>query len=158
MGINHRKTLQEVAGRLKELREHLNYSRKEMAARLGVTRNGYTKNENGDTLPGIPSLRRLSRDLDISMDWLLFNRGPMYFPEKLPEEPEPPKEEIKEEPPEKEEENKAPRIEEIMPDVRELLDHMEKDPLFRHKVLLDFYTYKKETEKAEESPITESDS
>lgn len=45
-----------------------------------------------------------------------------------------------------------------MPDVRELLDHMEKAPLFRRKVLLDFYTYKKENEKAEESPVTESDS
>ena len=29
-----------------------------------------------------------------------------------------------------------------MPDVRELLEHMEKDPVLRHLVLPDFYEYK----------------
>jgi hypothetical protein len=30
-----------------------------------------------------------------------------------------------------------------IPDVRELLDDMEKDPLLRHKILLHYYEYKK---------------
>ncbi len=147
MRTDNRKTVQEVGARLKELRGRLNYSRNEIANRLGITANAFGKNENGNTLPGIPTLRRLSGDLNVSMDWLFFNRGPMVYHEKLSE-----KEAFSEK------EKKAPRIEEVMPDVRELLDHMEKDPLLRHKVLLDFYKYKKENEKPEEPPVTESDS
>jgi len=147
MRTDNRKTAQEVGARLKELRGCLNYSRNEIANRLGITANAFGKNENGNTLPGIPTLRRLSGDLNVSMDWLFFNRGPMVYHEKLSEEEA-----------FSEEEKKAPRIEEVMPDVRELLDHMDKDPLLRHKVLLDFYKYKKENEKPEEPTATESDS
>ncbi|MCP5053697.1 MAG: hypothetical protein GY940_41410 [bacterium] len=33
-------------------------------------------------------------------------------------------------------------LDEVMPDVRELLEHMAKDPKLRHRLLLDFYDYK----------------
>jgi transcriptional regulator with XRE-family HTH domain len=149
--INIKRNHQDSGNKLKKLRKLLNLSRKEMAARLGLTRSGYTRNENGDTFPGKSTLRRLSKDFDISMDWLFFDRGPMYFQEKLPEEKEPPVKE-QEEPPREEEEKRTPRIEEVMPDVRELLDHMEQDPLLRYEMLLTFYKYKKETQKPVESP------
>jgi len=133
MAIHEKNALREIGSRLKELRKHLNYSRDRMASFLGVTPNGYGKNECGETLPGIPSLRRLSEELHISMDWLMFNRGSMYFQEI------PPEIEIKEE--------EKSGLEKTMPDIRELLDYMEQDLQFRYEVLAFFYKYKKEAAK-----------
>jgi len=138
MAIYEKKTLRAVGERLKQLREHLDYSRQKMGALLDLTANGYGKNENGETFLSIASLRGLSKDLNVSMDWLLFNRGSMFFPEQTAEEKEPVKME----------EEKAPGIKDSMPDVRQLLDYMEQDSLFRHEVLVYFFKHKKENEPA----------
>lgn len=130
MARNDRKTVQEIGNRLKDLREHLKFSRQEFALRLGIAMNGYSKNEMGMNLPGMPTLKRLAKDFNISMDWLFFNRGNMFFQEKLPEVT-------------KVEEKKIPPLEETEPDVRELFEFMRKDPLLRHEVLVYFYRYKK---------------
>jgi hypothetical protein len=61
------------------------------------------------------------------MDRLFFNRGQMFFREQQAEG-------IKE---------KAAGIENLIPDVRELLDYMDQDSLFRHEVLVYFYKYRK---------------
>jgi len=53
-----------------------------MAAHFGITKNGYERNERGETLPGIDTLNRLSKNFDISMDWFLFNKGPMDYKPK----------------------------------------------------------------------------
>jgi transcriptional regulator with XRE-family HTH domain len=129
MAIHEKNTLREIGTRLKELRKHLDYSRNRMAVFLEITPNGYGKNECGETFPGLPSLRRLSEELRISMDWLIFNRGSMYFQESQPEI------KIKEE--------KKPGLEET-PEVRELLEYMEQEPQFKYEVLANFYKYKKE--------------
>ncbi|MCP5054447.1 MAG: helix-turn-helix transcriptional regulator [bacterium] len=73
--------LREVGSRLKLLRKQLGYDQDQMGSRLGVTRSGYFKNENGRAFPGIDTMHRLKTDLDISMDWLIFGRGPMHYTE-----------------------------------------------------------------------------
>lgn len=118
--------IQDVGQRLKKLRKQLDYSANEMAGRLGVQVASYYKNESGDTIPGLISLHRLQKDFNISMDWFLFNKGPMYYEEKQVENETPP-----------------PGLEDKIPDVKALLEDMEKDPLLRHKILLDYYEYKK---------------
>jgi transcriptional regulator with XRE-family HTH domain len=130
MAIHEKNTIREIGDRLKKLREHLNYSRKRMAAFLGVTSNGYGKNECGINFPSIPTLKRLSKELNISMDWLIFNRGPMYIQEAPPAV--------------NTEVAKKPSLVEIIPDLKELLDYMEQNQQFRYEVLAFFYKYKKE--------------
>jgi len=135
--MNRKTILQEIAARLKNLREQLKYSRGEMAAHFGITKNGYERNERGETLPGIDTLNRLSKNFDISMDWFLFNKGPMYYKEKEHKE---------EKPAEKNASETLLALQEVVPDVKELLDYMGLDPLLRYEVLVHFYKYKREQE------------
>ncbi len=123
--------MQGVGQRLRTLRKQLNFSVREMAGRLGILSTSYYKNESGETVPSMLSLYRLHKDIGISMDWLLFNSGPMYYKTKETEQ-------------QKLEEKKAPGLEELVPaEEKELLEHMGEDPVFRHRVLLYFYKYKK---------------
>ncbi|MCP5049776.1 MAG: helix-turn-helix domain-containing protein [bacterium] len=155
-----------VAGRLVRIRKQLNMTAPEMAARIGISANGYNKNESGVNLPGLAALQMLQKDFDISLDWLYFNKGPMHFKSKLKaSEMEAEKEQLnekaellkdQEERLEKEAENlkrrgegakKFAELETVMSDITDLLEYMGTDPQLRHKVLLDFYSYKKERER-----------
>jgi hypothetical protein len=69
----------------------------------------------------------LRRDFDISMDWLIFNRGPMHYGEREPE---------------KVDETKYLSLANLSPHVRELLETMARDPLLQHEVLVHFFKYK----------------
>ncbi len=122
--------------RLKEIRQLLNLTPLEMARKLGITVASYYKNEDGVTFPRMATLKMLQKDLDISMDWMLFEKGPMYYGEKCKAVTE---------------ENKLPAIVE-MPEVKELLECMDKDPRFRHKMLLYLYDYKDERKNPEGKP------
>ena len=174
-----------VGERLAQIRKMLNYTSRQMATRLGITDSGYSRNESGENLPGISSLRVLQKEYDISIDWLFFNKGPMHYKSKhkastldnesarLKEEAQRLKKleqrlhlmeerlkmEAKERAEEEEERLKLEkealknqkkgardfvRLEKAMPDITELLEYMEADPQFRHKLFLDFYSYKKE--------------
>lgn len=82
MEFDRKTLLRTSASKLRTVREHLGYSRKEMVEYLRVNRTAYYKNENGDNLPGLSTLHRLSKDHDISMDWYYFDKGPMVFNEK----------------------------------------------------------------------------
>lgn len=137
-----RRIMQGVGQRIRQLREQLNYSPKEMAARLGINLSGYHKNEKGQNLPNLVTLQWLQKEYGISMDWFLFGLGPMHYEEKVVEPPEEMAEAVAEEQP--------PAKEELMPDVQELVDHMAADPLLRHKVLLFFYEYKNKKDQAHE--------
>ena len=107
--------------RLRQLRRQLDLSPGEMAQRMGVQVAAYYKNESGETIPGVTSLHRLHRDFGISMDWLLFDCGPMELKNKTAG-------------------NESPPLAELVPtEELELLEHMANDPVIRHEVLLYFY-------------------
>ena len=74
--------LKEIGSRLTTLREQLDYSRDQMAVHCEVTESAYAKNERGDHLPKLDTLENLVKKFDASMDWLLFNRGPLLYKEK----------------------------------------------------------------------------
>jgi len=79
-----KRELRRAAGlRLGELRKGLNYSHAEMAGRFGISTNGYRKNETGEALPGLHNLHRLAEEMDVSMDWLLFGKGPQKYSRKM---------------------------------------------------------------------------
>ncbi len=73
-----------IGNRLKQVRESLSLDRKKMAALVEMKLSGYSKYEKEMNFPSIKVLNILASKLDISMDWMLFGRGPAYFKEKAP--------------------------------------------------------------------------
>ena len=161
----------QTALKLIDLRKQLNYSKKEMAAYFGITVGAYYKNENGNFLPGIKSLHRLSTDHDISMDWFIFDKGPMKFTEKskmeaLEKELQAAREKVQELEKEKESlEESRKELEkemeekgaglEITPEVKELLEYMARIPLLYHGVLVYFQEFKLEKRELVEASIAQ---
>jgi transcriptional regulator with XRE-family HTH domain len=122
----------EMSLRFKQMREALKFSQDKMAVHLGLVRASYTKYENGFTLPGLPTLSEFGANFGISLDWLVLNKGPMFFNEKtLPE--------------------KKPELEDVMDDVKELLEYMKRIPLLRYEVLSFFQKFKLEYKELVES-------
>ena len=151
MTFNRDRLVYEIGRRLRKLREQFKFSPNQMAAKLGLSQSGYFKNEHGRRFPGLGTLNFLQGDWDISMDWFIFNKGPVHYKEKLPE-PQPPAE------PGKAEDNTL-SLDDVGPDERELLEYMGQDRLLKHEVLVYFYKYKekKEHQKPAESPLPGDD-
>ena len=153
------KVLKEVAAKLKKIREQMGCDQKQMAARLGVTLSAYYKNEYGQYLPSLSSLSRLVEDYKISVDWLFFNKGSMYYEEKGKKEREL-EETVKKLTSELEQErrNLAEKSRawdqerqlqqeknafiETRPELKELLEDMERNPIFYHELMIYFQKYK----------------
>jgi transcriptional regulator with XRE-family HTH domain len=167
-----KKITKEIGLRLQEVRQQTGLSAREMAVRLKVTTGGYTKNEGGLSIPNIDSLRHLTLDFDISMDWLLFNKGPRFFKKKTERENELEQTvaeltrveaALRNEIADRDREivelkGKLPKTPygesgaiEIIPEVRELLDQMEKDPVFYHRLMLNFQEFKQQKQLPVES-------
>jgi len=126
-----------VGKRLSQVRKESDLTRSKMAERLGINKTNYYKNEIGYSLLGIATMYRLHIDFDISMDWLLFDSQPMHNKEKQPAV---------------ESGAKGRLLEEIQPDVKELLAAMEQDHVLLHEVILYFYKYKQNRENRETTP------
>jgi transcriptional regulator with XRE-family HTH domain len=140
-----RKTLvKDVASKLRKIREPLGYNHREMGELLSAQRSSYTRYEKGETFPREVALYRLGEKFDISLDWLILDRGPMYYKEK---------EAIKEEKKEEKKDTEPPAPGKTLPDdVLELVEVMEQVPILRYKVLLYFHELKKEHKEMIESP------
>lgn len=110
--------------RLIQLRKHLGYAPGDMARKLDMQRPGYFKNERGETFPSLKTLDILQRDWGVSMDWLLFGKGPMFFKEAP----------------------KSVRALTAAPEIQELLTHMAEDPKLKHGVMLYFLEQKKKSD------------
>lgn len=145
MAINRNVMLQEIGKRLRRVRKGLNYSLEEMSRKLGVSKSGYYKNEGGITFPQLNTLHLLFHDFNISLDWLIFNQGPMYYKDK--------QQEIELAGSKKR--NETLGLEEKSPEVRELLDTMEHDPLLRHELLVYFYKYKNRRKSQEKEEVND---
>jgi len=134
-----------VSSRLKLVRKEHDYTRRDMALRLGITQTNLYKNESGICFPRMETLHRLNTDFDISMDWLMFGGKPMHNKEKQPVIAA---------------EAKTTGLENTNPDARALLDAMEKDHILMYEILLYFHKYKKNQDRqmsaAGREPLPES--
>lgn len=117
-----RKLRKDLGQRLGQLRETLELSRNKVAGMLNVHRGSLQRNEEGKALPEISTLFKLSETFDVSMDWLFFNKGPMFYKQKTAEEKE----------------REQNPINALPEEYRELLEHMEKLPVLRYEILLQF--------------------
>ncbi|NIM11743.1 MAG: hypothetical protein GTO45_17430, partial [Candidatus Aminicenantes bacterium] len=53
-----------------------------MAGQLGTSLGNYYKYEYGEVFPGLNVLTSLAVNLNVSLDWLIANKGPMFYDEK----------------------------------------------------------------------------
>lgn len=116
-----------MGNKLMNIRNSLKLKHFQMADRLRTYRSSYYNYEIGKTNPQLLFLYLLGITDNISMDWLILDRGSMYYKESV-QTSESPKEIV-------------PSIA-MERDVKELLDHMERSPLLRHEILLMFYKFK----------------
>lgn len=160
--MNRKRVLQEAGDKLVQLRKKFNYSRDQMAGHFGVSRNAYYKNEVGMALPALPTLYRLAMENNLSMDWFLFSKGPMYYNEKektreieeLKKQLELEKEKQLEKEPGKEKEKAAVRaVGDMKPEIKELLEHMEAVPLLYYEILAYFQRFRVENKALVESSL-----
>ena len=68
-----------VGSRLRRIRGYFGYRQYEMADFLGISRAAYGKNERGIHMIDLISLIAIHEKLGVSLEWLLFNRGPMFW-------------------------------------------------------------------------------
>lgn len=146
--------------RLRELRRQLGVDRTEMARRLRVSPQAYNKNDRGITFPGKESLEILEKEYDISMDWLIFGKGPMYYKqerqrvESLEKELSALKQER-----EQELEQAQTREKEAAgkitvadrPGLKELFAYMERFPMLYHEIMVHFENFKNKIREGEGS-------
>jgi transcriptional regulator with XRE-family HTH domain len=122
------------------VRKEHDYTRHDMAMRLGITQSNLYKNESGICFPRMDTLQRLHTDFDISMDWLLFGGKPMHNKEKQSVIAA---------------DQKTTGLENTNPDARALLDAMENDQILMYEILLYFHKYKKNQERQTSGPDRE---
>ncbi|MDQ1354771.1 MAG: Helix-turn-helix protein [Acidobacteriota bacterium] len=134
--------LAQIGGRMKKLREQFNLSQGVMARKFNLSNSGYFKNETGNTFPGVRTLYRLSNEHGISMDWLLFGKGPQYYKDKEKEG-----ELVK-----KEEEKNADIN--MKPEISELLEYMAHIPLLYHEILVHFENFRVEKKELVETAMS----
>ncbi len=149
----------EVTGRLEEVRHHLGLSVAEMSATLNIEPTSYRKQKRGEVFTSNSQMHSLGDPFRISLDWLFLGEGSML---KNP----PDAIEKKQEPAESSLPEVVSLTESIDPEYRVLLDDMNKNPLLKHKILVEYYSIKDElaaksspgtsTAPVKESPATTS--
>lgn len=133
--------------RLKELRQQLGLSPKEMSHRLQLNIQTYYKNESGENFPGAATINILEKEYDISMDWLMFGKGPVNYNkekqrvESLEKELAALKAELDKKLAE-EREAAGKIVVDYKPGLKELLEYMERVPLLYHEVMVHFHKFK----------------
>jgi transcriptional regulator with XRE-family HTH domain len=136
-------------------RRHHKLTVKEMASKLEKGPNGYRKYERGEYFPPLQVQVYLSENFDISLDWLLVNKGPMLRSEveKVLQGKNRPKPGTMEEKGDREQVVPPDAVVVTSPEIKELLRYMEENPLFKFQLLGHFYRHKQEGRKDGEIPF-----
>jgi transcriptional regulator with XRE-family HTH domain len=141
--MDRKSLLKDFSYKLRKIRESLNYSHREMAAYFGTEKTNYTRYETGRIFPGFMGLYNFANISGVSLDWLICDRGPMYY-KKEEEKDDSEISEAEKVIEEKAGDNSKPAVKIPDGETRELLDYMEQIPLLRHEVMVSFYKFKEE--------------
>ena len=120
-----KKLKRDIGARLKRSREELGLSQRKMAKALMASRSTYAKNEEGKYFPSVRILHTLGVDRDVSMDWLICQRGGMF-------------------------DHRSQLSGEVMDflsgngQVEELLFLMKRVPLLNHRIMEEYHQFKKD--------------
>jgi transcriptional regulator with XRE-family HTH domain len=129
----------EIIPKLKQVQQSFRYSNNMMSQKMGITPGNYRKITQEAMLPETFTLYKLSRSLNISLDWLLLGKGAMYLKKTEPETEAMP----------------IPKIEEpLSSELKELVDLMVRIPLLRYDMLNHFHKVKEANRKMIEREIS----
>ena len=134
--MNKKEIRKAVGLRLKKVRKALFLTQERFVAFFDTGRTNYTRNERGDTFPNCLVLYKLATDFDISLDWLIGEKGPMYYKEKTKKES---REKMAGTPAEREQ--------------QEFLACMDEIPEMRQRVMGFFRRFRKENERLVKSAL-----
>jgi transcriptional regulator with XRE-family HTH domain len=122
---------------------------KELSTQLGVGPNDYRKYESAVYTPPVHIQVMLAQKYNISMDWLILDKGPMYRDqietalrqsEKFKKESQPKTVQAGGE------DVPSDAVVVTSPEIKDLVRFMEENPVYKFQLLSDFYKYKQETE------------
>lgn len=108
---------------LKEIRRMLGLRGQDMARELGVTSTTYYRNEGGLYAPKLNTFINIARRYNISLDWLILNRGDMHY-----------------RPAAADEQDEARTV--YSDEIREMVEYMNRIPSLHHELLAQFHRYK----------------
>jgi len=116
-----------IGDKLEKVRKTNRITVTNMAAALNINRITYVRNSIGRAIPNIYTVYNLGQHFGISLDWFLLDEEPMHRSEKKVEDVP-----------------LKPQTPPLLPEIKELLDHMENIPLLRHEILAQFCRFKDE--------------
>ena len=149
--MNDQDDFKGVASRLEAIRREQKLTRPQMAEALNLSYNAYSKYERALNFPSLKYQALIAKKFDISLDWLLLNKGLMHFSgveealretRMLKQKQEKSADVEKQEKPDKEPALPPDALTVTDTDVKELLRYMEENPLFKHQLLTYFYRFK----------------
>lgn len=121
---------EEIGGRVRKVRSRLGLSQQRMATLLDMAKISLNRIERGLNYPSALTLTRLAKQFDVSMDWLLCNRGSML--------------QVKEASKSESDEGKNSGLFER--DVEALVNLMRRSPLVRYSMMDHFQRFKMENQ------------
>jgi len=69
----------QIASRLEKIRQHFGYKGSQIAKLMGISPITYNRNVQGLQLPTTWSIMALHDRLGVSLEWFLFEKGPMLW-------------------------------------------------------------------------------
>jgi len=74
----NKKIQKEIANRIKERRKSLNYTQEQFAELIGITTSSYTRIENAFQKPALNTLIKISLNLKVSLDYIVFGNDSSF--------------------------------------------------------------------------------
>lgn len=112
----------EIGQRLRQFREKLGTTQRQMATNFGIGHANYSRIERGEIFPGILVLDILKKKFDLSLHWLICDQGDMLTTPA-------------------DEENRID-IGSYSQDIKELIHYITDVPMVKHAILGFFMEYK----------------
>lgn len=80
--VREKELTQNIAERIKQIREKLGYSQREFAKLLGIESGSYVGYEYGRRRPPFILLDAISKQFNVNLNWLISGEGPMFLNEQ----------------------------------------------------------------------------
>ncbi|MDQ1353202.1 MAG: Helix-turn-helix protein [Acidobacteriota bacterium] len=117
------KAKKEIGERLRKLRKYLKLNQGEMSVHIDIGRADLSSTERGRIYPTVYVLYLLKKKFNVSLNWILFNDGEMFYS-----------------PPVKRRKNSG--LNPLNEELHDLFFHIENIPMVRHAVLSFYYDFR----------------
>jgi transcriptional regulator with XRE-family HTH domain len=125
----HKELKMAIGFRLAQMRKRLKYTQQKMGEIFGISRVYYTRQEIGSSFPSHHVLHKLGQRLNVSLDWLICGKGPMFYRDKAREQEA------------AEQENASGGGLKLSKEQRRLIEHMNRFPLLHHEVMAFYHRF-----------------